>query len=84
MNALNWDIPADVYGNFTEYAERKGFTTETHETTTEDGYILVMFRITGIKGGQSNVGKPVAIMAHGLLASADSFIDNDDDIAPGF
>ena len=84
MNGLNWDIPADVYGNFTEYAERKGFTTETHETTTEDGYILVMFRITGIKGGQSNVGKPVAIMAHGLLASADSFIDNDEDKAPGF
>ena len=55
----NWDIPADVGGTFPELAERHGFTTETHSTTTEDGYILVMHRITGVKGGQSNKGKPV-------------------------
>ena len=41
-------LDPDVYGNFTEYAQRHGFTTETHSVTTEDGYVLTLFRITGI------------------------------------
>ena len=74
----------DAYGNFTEYAERYGFTTETHEIVTEDGYILVAFRITGIKGGASNIGKPVVFFQHGLLDQSDTWIVNDPDMTPGF
>ena len=44
-------VPEDAYGNFTEYVERHGFTAEQHEVVTEDGYILVLFRISGIQGG---------------------------------
>lgn len=81
---LGGDVPADAYGNFTEYVERHGFTTETHEVITEDGYVLVLFRITGIQGGQSNIGKPVVLFQHGIIDSADVWVINSPDIAPGF
>ncbi|XP_013200347.2 lipase 3 [Amyelois transitella] len=43
-----------------------GYPVEKHETVTEDGYALNMFRIPG-RG-------PVVFLMHGLLGSADDFV----------
>lgn len=51
---------------------------------TEDGYILTLFRISGIKGEKSDANKPVVFMQHGLLDNSDTWITNSPDIAPGF
>ncbi|XP_061709901.1 lipase 3-like [Cydia pomonella] len=46
--------------------EKYGFPVETHETVTEDGYLLKLFRIPG--------DGPVVFLMHGLSGSADDFV----------
>ncbi|XP_053614486.1 lipase 3-like [Plodia interpunctella] len=46
--------------------KKYGYPVEKHETVTEDGYVLQMFRIPG-KGS-------VVFLMHGLLGSADDFV----------
>jgi pimeloyl-ACP methyl ester carboxylesterase len=70
--------------NFTEFAQLSGYVVETHYVTTKDGYILTVFRITGKLGEEENKVKPVAILQHGLIDSSDTWITNDEDLAPGF
>lgn len=43
-----------------------GYTVEKHEVTTEDGYLLTMFRIPS--------NGPAVFLMHGLLGSADDYI----------
>ena len=82
--AFGFNVNPDAYGNFTQYAEAHGFETSTHEVTTEDGYILTLFRISGVKGENSGTSKPVVLFQHGLLDNSDTWITNDPDKAPGF
>lgn len=51
--------------------------------TTKDGYILMVFRIPGLKGQAAN-GKPVAYMQHGILDSADCWVMHKSQFAPAF
>lgn len=51
--------------------------------TTDDGYILTLFRIPGEKG-DSSTGKPPVFMQHGITSSAFAWISNTADIAPAF
>lgn len=37
--------PADYYLSFKEIVEKAGYVFDSYEVTTEDGYILTMFRI---------------------------------------
>ncbi|KAG6456383.1 hypothetical protein O3G_MSEX009703 [Manduca sexta] len=55
------------YPNFTELASAIGLVTETHEVTSEDGYVLTLFNIPG------NKSRPILIM-HGIMDNADTFI----------
>ncbi|KAL3285317.1 hypothetical protein HHI36_019426 [Cryptolaemus montrouzieri] len=72
-----------VYCNIDEYTyltteqfiEKFGYPVEVHEVTTEDGYILKVFRIPHGKGGRGINRKPI-LMMHGLFAQADCYIDN--------
>lgn len=56
----------DLNLNITQLIKKYGYQPEQHETHTEDGYILTMFRIP--QNG------PTVFLMHGLLCSADDWI----------
>ncbi|XP_063366257.1 lipase 1-like [Cydia amplana] len=59
-------IPKDARLNFTELSMKYGRSAEEHRVTTEDGYILTLFRIPG--------KKPPVLLLHGLNDCSDTFI----------
>ena len=60
--------------------ENYGATFESHEVTTEDGYILNVFRITR----EDVIGKQPVFLQHGITDSADCWIMHYPDLAPAF
>ncbi|KAI5632672.1 alpha/beta-hydrolase lipase region domain-containing protein [Phthorimaea operculella] len=72
----------DTYLNFTELTDKYGFPTETHDVTTEDGYILAVFRILPKCEGQKR-GYPV-VMMHGIYDTADEWILTGPDAGLGY
>lgn len=60
--------------NFTSVAERYGYRAEQHSITTEDGYLLTVFRIPRATSCRGAASRPVLLM-HGLLMSADSWLN---------
>ena len=85
---------SDAHRTFEEICEENGFAFEIHEVTTDDGYILNVFRIPGLAAeqvhesveyhGSRNVSKPPILMQHGLFDSAYCWIVNYGDVAPAF
>ena len=69
--------------NFVDYVLCYDYPVETHIVTTQDGYKLTLFRIQA-KNTKITSGKPVVLLWHGLLDSADSWVMNEEHIAPGF
>lgn len=66
-------------------SDHYGYICESYEVTTEDGYILTVFRIPGMKNETDPfTGKPAVLMQHGLVDSADTFIVNTPDKAPAY
>lgn len=57
---------------------------ESHTVTTDDGYILTVFRIPGKSDEPFVDGKPVVMFQHGVFDSADGWIMNHADVAPAF
>ena len=51
-----------------------GYTAEEHTVQTDDGYILMLHRITGCASNPMRDGKPVAYLQHGFLQASDSFV----------
>jgi len=76
-------MPADFYKSFQQVVEAAGFGFEQHQVTTEDGYILTVFRIKNADV-QAGVKQPVVFMQHGLVSLADTWIYNTPDVAPAF
>jgi gastric triacylglycerol lipase len=71
----------DALRTFQEVCKSKGFLVESYEVTTEDGYILTLFRIPGRV--KEKIGKkPVVFLQHGLIDLADTWIMNEP--APAF
>lgn len=68
--------------NFVDYVLCLQYPVETHTVTTSDGYKLTLFRIQA-KNSKITGGKPVILLWHGLLDSADTWIINDEYRAPG-
>mmetsp|Transcript_55023 Transcript_55023/g.63290 ORF Transcript_55023/g.63290 Transcript_55023/m.63290 type:complete len:395 (-) Transcript_55023:176-1360(-) len=68
--------------DFLTYANCLGYPVESHIVTTDDGYQLKLFRLQA-KGTRFVENKPVILMWHGLLDSADSWIINEEHLAPG-
>ncbi|XP_023943679.2 lipase 3-like [Bicyclus anynana] len=67
------DIHRDRFMNFTELSGHYGFATEEHTVTTEDGYVLTVFRMTGRDCVEFN--KSPVLLMHGLFQSADAWLD---------
>eukprot|EP01101_Sappina_pedata_P012874 TRINITY_DN9222_c0_g1_i1.p1 TRINITY_DN9222_c0_g1~~TRINITY_DN9222_c0_g1_i1.p1 ORF type:complete len:404 (-),score=127.47 TRINITY_DN9222_c0_g1_i1:73-1284(-) len=66
--------------NFTQMIESRGYPCETHKVTTEDGYILTLFRIpygVNASGNSRSSGKPPVFLQHGLLDSSVTWIINE-------
>ncbi|KAJ6657782.1 hypothetical protein lerEdw1_001969 [Lerista edwardsae] len=62
-----------------------GYPCERHEVVTEDGYVLVLFRIPHGRGNSPSTGpKEVAFLQHGLLVDAANWIQNPPDNSLGF
>ena len=76
---------SDAKRKFNEICAENGFEVEEHYVTTEDGYILDVFRIPGLTSEkESNVTKPAVLFQHGILDSANCWIMNYADVAPAF
>ena len=69
--------PEKYFLSFEEIVTEAGFQFESHKVTTEDGFILDVFRI-------KNENAPVVFLQHGLMSSADHWVANDGDLAPAF
>jgi len=76
-------IPPEANYHFSELVSTLSYPLETHDVTTEDGYILTYFRIQA-KNSQIRNGLPVVLLNHGLLDSSDSFVVNNEEQAAGF
>ncbi|CAH2261198.1 lipase 1-like [Pararge aegeria] len=63
----------DSYLNFTEISAKYGYISEEHTVTTEDGYMLTIFRMR--KRSCRQFKRPPVILMHGLLQSADVWLD---------
>jgi len=67
---------------FPEIAQYLHYPCETHNITTEDGYINTFFRIQA-KNTQMQSGLQPIYLQHGLLDSGDDWVINDENLAPG-
>lgn len=64
--------PRDSLLNFTELTTKYGYSTEEHTAVTDDGYLLKIFRV---QGKNCEKKKPPVVLMHGLLQSADVWLD---------
>ena len=75
-------INPDALRTFGQVCDAHGYQFEAHNVTTEDGYILTLFRIPTKTGEPYTPGKPVVFLQHGLIDLADTWIMNVP--SPGF
>lgn len=68
---------------FEKYCMYFKYPLQKYEVTTEDGYILTVYRIQK-KGTQIQEGLKPIFMQHGLIDSSDGWIINDEGKAPAF
>lgn len=66
----------DLYLDTPQLITKYGYTAETHEILTEDGYLLSIHRISGSKKYPTKHGKPVVFLQHGILSSSAVWILN--------
>ena len=59
-----------------DYCRLFNYPIEAHKVTTEDGYILTIFRIQR-KGSLIKEGLSPVLMQHGLMDSSDTWLLND-------
>ena len=74
----------DIGLNFTQTAQRHGYTVEEHSVTTSDGYILSLFRIPHGINDTYTEGRPAVLMQHGIFESPDCFLIRGTDLSVGF
>ena len=65
-----------------ELVTSQGYFFESHSVTTQDGYILNIFRIK--LNDNVPIGTPVAFMQHGLADSSEVWVLRGNDLAPAF
>ncbi|VVD01301.1 unnamed protein product [Leptidea sinapis] len=65
---------SDLLLNFTQLANKYGYSSEEHTVVTEDGYLLKVFRIKN-KKCEARVKQPPLLLMHGVLQSSDAWFD---------
>lgn len=71
----------DFDKTFQQIVNENGFIYESHPVTTDDGYILNVFRI---RSSETKPDAKVVFLMHGITDSADCFIVNYPNVAPAF
>ena len=66
-------LPKEAKMNFKERCKQVGLDSENHFVTTEDGYVLQLFRI---KSNEAQSTHPPVYLQHGLQASGMWWADN--------
>jgi len=77
----------DVHKDMVDIVAEKGYPIDEFYVTTEDGYILGVFRIPYGRNENENArdsGKPVVFLQHGLLDSSYTWVNNFPDESLGF
>lgn len=59
-----------------ENIQSEGYQVETHQVTTDDGYILQMHRIPyrRYEHSSNETNRPVVFLMHGLMSASHAFI----------
>ena len=66
-----------------DYCKFYNYPVQRHFVTTDDGYILTVFRIQRKNSIIKEGLKPI-ILQHGLVDSSDTWLINDENKAPAF
>ncbi|NXK31375.1 LIPM Lipase, partial [Piprites chloris] len=66
----------ECFMNVSEIIRYHGYPSEEYEVTTEDGYILGVFRIPAGRNSQNTGKKPAVLLHHGILADSIHWISN--------
>ncbi|NXA34591.1 LIPM Lipase, partial [Eudromia elegans] len=66
----------ECFMNVSEIIRYHGYPSEEYEVTTEDGYILRVFRIPGGRNSPNTGTKPVVFIHHGTVGDAIHWISN--------
>lgn len=83
IETLEATVDSEAYMPLIEYCKYLKYPISNHFVTTSDGYILQLFRIGSKSASSFNSGTPV-FMQHGLVDSADDWLVNTEELAPGF
>ncbi|ODM99120.1 Lipase 3 [Orchesella cincta] len=67
-------IHPDVGKRTDEIVASYGYSSEIHNVTTWDGYILTVYRITGGPKSPPARGKPAVYFNHGILGNSDNWL----------
>ncbi|XP_069652670.1 lysosomal acid lipase/cholesteryl ester hydrolase [Haliaeetus albicilla] len=66
----------ECFMNVSEIIRYHGYPSEEYQVTTEDGYILDVFRIPAGRNSQNTGKKPAVLLHHGTLADSTYWISN--------
>jgi len=69
----------DANRNVSQLIKARGYPEEDHQTTTSDGFVLSIQRITGSRNSQGtpNVKKPVVLLQHGVLDNSFTWVSQE-------
>jgi len=67
------NLDPDAYSTYAQICARYGFNYQTHQVTTDDGYLLTVMHITSKTVAADG---PVVFLQHGLISSAETWIMN--------
>jgi len=74
---------SDALKSMQTICAENGFLYQEHQMITEDGYVLQVMRIPGIKGKPLD-SRPPVFFQHGILAGADTWVVHNNEVAPAF
>ncbi|XP_042644869.1 lysosomal acid lipase/cholesteryl ester hydrolase [Tyto alba] len=66
----------ECFMNVSEIIRYHGYPSEEYQVTTEDGYILGVFRIPAGRNSQNTEKKPAVLLHHGTLGDSIHWISN--------
>ena len=76
LSGLTLSYPENRCDYIANILTRHNYSYQIHNVTTIDGYILNIFRITGLIGSEVEEDKEGIILQHGISTSPNSFVGN--------
>lgn len=82
--AVPVSVDPDTTATFQQLCLESGFQVEEYAVTTDDGYILTLYRIPGELDEEETTSKFPLLMFHGLFGNAEALVVNGPDLSPAF